>query len=72
MAEEDNTGDPNCPVCEEDVQDGQDGIYCDMCHIWFHQTCLHLNDEFVELINSELKWFCSRCLLVKSNSIKLG
>ena len=63
----------SCPICKEDVKDGEDGISCDMCVSWLHKNCLHMTDEeFTELRGSETPWFCARCRLIRANKIKWG
>ena len=67
------TEDPNCPVCREEVENGQPGINCDRCKTWFHRSCLHMTEAmFEELENSEEEWFCMHCLSIKANKIKWG
>ena len=69
----DGAEDPNCPVCREEVENGQPGLNCDRCKIWFHRSCLHMTEaEFEELERSEDEWFCMHCLSVKANKIKFG
>ena len=66
-------GDPNCPVCREEVLSVQPGIACDLCKTWFHRPCLHMDEEvYQELGSSSVKWFCMRCQAIKANKIEWG
>ena len=72
-AEDENTGDPNCPVCREEVQHGQPGICCNQCETWFHRPCILMTEQmYEELGASSEEWFCMRCLSIKTNKIKWG
>ena len=35
----------NCPLCKEDVMDGQEGLACERCNTWSHKLCLNMSDE---------------------------
>ena len=66
-------GDPNCPVCREEVLALQPGIACDLCKTWFHRPCLHMTEEtYQELGSSSIEWFCMRCHAIKANKIEWG
>ena len=68
-----NNDDPNCPVCREEVLEGQPGINCNSCKIWFHKSCLHMTEErFEELNGTDESWFCVLCCAIKANKIKWG
>ena len=70
---DDDTGDPNCPICREEVEDGQPGICCSQCKTWFHRPCLHMTEQmYEELGASSDDWFCMRCLSIRGNRIKWG
>ena len=59
--------DVNCPVCKIDVGDVK-GLFCDMCHIWFHSECLLITDEeYGKLCDSCDQWFCVGCSAIQSN-----
>ena len=65
--------DPNCPICRDEVENGQPGICCDLCKSWFHRSCLHMTeDTYAGLEASSDPWFCVRCLSIKGNKIKWG
>ena len=67
------SGDPNCPVCREEVAHGQPGICCNQCKTWFHKPCLLMPEEtYIELSNSDEDWYCMRCLSIRANKIKWG
>ena len=69
--EEDNF----CPLCKEEVMDGQDSVKCDMCEHWSHKICLNMTDEeFATLSDSEndTHWYCARCLAIRANRISWG
>ena len=62
-----------CPLCKEGPV--QDGISCDTCKDWYHQTCLNMSDEEFELLTNNpdtTHWFCVRCLAIQANNIKWG
>ena len=70
---DDEEGEPNCPVCREEVEHGQIRISCDMCKVWYHRPCLDMTEEiFRELETSSEPWYCMRCLSIKANKIKWG
>lgn len=52
-----------CGDCEEDVIDGQDGVSCDLCKVWFHIVCVRITkQEYRFMQNSQrFKWFCRAC-----------
>ena len=74
-----NEGDEqkSCPLCKEDIVEGQNGIRCDACHVWSHKTCLNMSDEEFSNLSqtsheAEAGWFCARCLSIKANKINWG
>ena len=70
---EEETSDPNCPVCREEVENGQPGICCDLCKSWHHRGCLHMTEAiYEELQASTDPWYCMRCLAIKGNKISWG
>ena len=44
-------GDPNCPVCREEVEHGQPGICCNLCNVWYHRPCLDMTEEIYRVRN---------------------
>ena len=73
IEEEGEETDPNCPICREEVEEGQPGICCDLCKSWFHRSCLHMTEEIYECLEaSSDPWYCVRCLSIKGNKIKWG
>ena len=71
--EHNNDEDPNCPVCREEVENGQPGINCNVCKIWFHRSCLHMPESrYEELEASDEPWYCMLCASIKANKIKWG
>ena len=39
------TGDPNCPVCREEVEHNHQGIECEKCETWYHRCCLQMSES---------------------------
>ena len=67
------TGDPNCPVCREEVEHNHQGIECDKCETWYHRCCLQMSEStYQEWQESDESWFCMLCLSIKANKIKWG
>jgi hypothetical protein len=65
--------DPNCPVCRDEVDTALRGIRCDQCKVWFHRTCVDIeNETFQEMQAADDKWYCARCLMIKGNKIHWG
>ena len=52
-----------CGDCEEDVRDGQDGVACDLCKVWFHIVCAGISKHEYRFMqnNKRFKWFCGEC-----------
>ena len=42
-----------CPLCKDEVIEGQDGVLCEMCSKWSHKTCLNMSDEEFNTLTSE-------------------
>ena len=60
-----------CPMCKEEVKDGQDNLECDTCNVWSHKLCLHMPDEEFQLLDgTEIPWYCARCMVIKANKIR--
>ena len=65
--------DENCPICREDVVQGQQGLLCELCWTWSHCRCLFITDEeYRTLEKSQKSWFCVTCQSIKANNIKWG
>lgn len=57
-----------CGVCLEPVLSGDKGLQCELCDIWFHNTCAEVSDElYSALVDSNkdntniVHWFCADC-----------
>ena len=37
--------DENCAICNRTEIEGEDWISCDICHLWYHRTCVNIDDE---------------------------
>ena len=51
-----------CPVCNKDVEEGQQGIFCERCKTWYHHTCLKMTPrKFKQLQLTKEHWYCNKC-----------
>ena len=52
-----------CLVCRRGVEDGEEGLMCDNCCIWFHSSCQNVSDaRYNELkVNPNEGWKCNSC-----------
>ena len=51
-----------CAMCDFPVIWSQEGIACDGCDIWYHQSCLSMcSKDFKDLKRSSVVWKCCRC-----------
>lgn len=58
-----------CGLCNDNVMQG---IKCDVCQAWLHQTCSELSESaFITYsTNNGLIWVCLRCRKLAENSLK--
>lgn len=56
-----------CVCCVKKVEEDEKGIQCEEnCDRWFHTTCVNITEEeYDHLMQSDLKWTCSRVDCVK-------
>ena len=52
-----------CPFCEDAVEDGQKGIECEKCKMWYHTSCIGMctQEYFQHLQNHDKTFNCCRC-----------
>src|SRR5579864_3047441 len=57
-----------CGMCKGEVKEGEKGVQCDCCGIWFHGKCVSVDHKlYIALTNfkpandSGLHWYCGRC-----------
>jgi hypothetical protein len=57
-----------CGMCKGEVKEGEKGVQCDCCGIWFHGKCVSVDQKlYIALTNfklandSGLHWYCGRC-----------
>ena len=57
-----------CLQCSELVEEGQNGVCCDKCCIWFHIECVGMNKkQYKHMIEDSNKgkpmfyWYCHHC-----------
>jgi PHD-finger len=58
----------DCGVCTEEVKEGEKGVQCDDCKVWFHTKCVSIDPKvyqamtgFKSVNKSALYWFCGEC-----------
>jgi hypothetical protein len=53
----------NCTVCNKSEKENEDWICCDICSLWFHQQCAHIeNDELsTKYTVDEEEYICPLC-----------
>ena len=67
-----------CGCCLKPVKNNDAGVFCEVCHRWFHCLCVGINSaEYRELQVSDDGWCCLNCLhealpFADSSSISLG
>ena len=51
-----------CGSCSRLVRSNQCGIYCEVCFLWYHTSCIGMtHSEYDRLSNSDEAWCCDRC-----------
>ena len=51
-----------CSICSKRYMDGENWICCDACGVWYHQTCLCLDDRDLEYFsNTDAVYVCPIC-----------
>lgn len=53
-----------CSICNKEVKEGSDAVFCDFCKQWVHHRCSQLTrSDFKSLVNSQDAevWSCLRC-----------
>ena len=55
--------DGKCRKCKKLVGEGESGIQCDGCDLWFHAGCVGIDDREYSLISrmSSFDWMCKGC-----------
>ncbi len=61
-----NTG--KCGTCKAEVKDGDLGVACDGCKVWFHKDCVDIGDDLYKVLENfeskkgtGLHWYCATC-----------
>ena len=56
-------GGPGKPRCGDAVKDGENGIRCDRCFVWYHSACQMVPKAAVNAAGrfAMLHWFCTSC-----------
>ncbi|KAL3267812.1 hypothetical protein HHI36_006944 [Cryptolaemus montrouzieri] len=55
-----------CNICNNIVEDDEEGLLCDECMIWKHRTCISLSYKtYLKINKSQEPYHCSPC---KSNT----
>lgn len=51
-----------CDICDQRVQDNQDGLLCEKCNIWKHRTCMSITQKaYMQISKSSEAWYCGNC-----------
>ena len=51
-----------CDGCNRAVEEGEEGVLCNICSFWFHKHCQNITAElYTELQDSDMEWKCSKC-----------
>ena len=50
----------SCFGCNKHVYDGQDGVQCDQCNIWFHRKCVGFTKQQFRYLRND-PWYCKKC-----------
>jgi hypothetical protein len=51
-----------CGLCETPVTWTCEGVCCECCNIWHHNSCIELCTEDYELLQkSNVQWICCKC-----------
>ena len=50
--------DSECPGCKKTVEEGANGIVCEMCLAYWHYTCAGVTEEIVENMKEEEDFLC--------------
>ena len=57
-----NPGPFPCSVCVQEVQDDQQGLYCEVCFNWNHRACVNMSEpEYFHWANIDDGWVCPKC-----------
>ena len=52
----------DCGICLKSVKDGEEGLCCDACDLWFHRLCCKVTPSAYKVLNTDkLPWFCGSC-----------
>ena len=58
-----------CSKCNNDVNENDAAINCDLCNKWFHRCCTDIKPDIYDLIDPEqeespkgFQWYCDSCL----------
>ena len=67
-------GGPGQMVCGNPVKDGQSGVECDKCGMWFHSACQLVPSAAVTALKkiAVLTWFCTECKASLTKQPKLN
>jgi len=53
-----------CGSCMKTLGDRDNGVYCEICELWFHCRCQGVPEAMYNVLsqyNAELHWFCKSC-----------
>ena len=67
-----------CGKCCKDVKDGNKGVECSYCNIWYHALCVEIDEDAYVCVKKlpGFKWYCDGCntkvntLIVKAVSLE--
>lgn len=70
--EENEETSSQCDRCESAVEEGQDGVCCEVCRGWFHAKCEGVSERrFEELQDSEEEpWWCKKCITLAMKNME--
>ena len=54
-------GDDMCRTCEAVVEDGDKGLRCDDCQLWYHAQCEGIDGTWYRKLQNVEIWFCRTC-----------
>jgi hypothetical protein len=59
-----NKSDSKCSVCSKKVTNSDDGVQCEICSVWFHCKCQHIQSSMYDALvqfKHDIHWFCNGC-----------
>ena len=62
-----------CGICEKNVNQSQNAVFCDQCHKWIHSKCNNISkiqyETFQKVPENHKHWICIKWTIINNSSL---